>query len=232
MVSTASTSSRPNITRDFNNSVYHGYIQDGKLHNSTGDVVDDNILHSGGHPQTELTKVFAASTVINGDTLTHSWIADIRLDSDNHPYALLMARANDIPDKTNFSDHRFLYARFNGKAWHVTPLAKAGANLWKSEEDYIGLVRLNPSDPNTLYISTTIDPRNITSTPLHEIYKGVTTDIGTTWSWTAITENSKTDNLRPIIPVWGTEHTALLWFRGTMTRSQHYSCEVVGLIDP
>ncbi len=75
-------------------------------------------------------------------------------------------------------------------------------------------------------------PRTNAATAKHEIYKGVTGDGGATWTWAAVTENSKVDNLRPLIPVWNNQHTAVLWFRGTMTRSQHYNCEVVGLIDP
>jgi pimeloyl-ACP methyl ester carboxylesterase len=46
--------------RDFNNSIYHGYVQTGKLHRSDGTVIDENVLDGEGRPSTELTKVFAA----------------------------------------------------------------------------------------------------------------------------------------------------------------------------
>jgi hypothetical protein len=64
----------------------------------------------------------------------------------------------------------------------------------------------------------------------HPVLKGVTTDNGQTWTWTAITENSSVDNLRPIIPQWDEDHTALLWWRGNQTNSQNFDTAVVGLI--
>ena len=217
--------------RDFNNSIYHGYLQSGKLHRSDGTVVDGDIFHNPGHPQTELTKVFAANSVFGGTTMTHAWTVDLRLDAADRPYAILSCRTNDSPENTNFQDHRFFYARFDGFAWNIHPLAKAGARLWESEQDYTGLAALDPHDPNVVYVSTTFDPRDGSPLPVHEIFKGVTSNAGGTWKWTAITRNSPADNLRPIVPAWDPRHTALLWFRGTMIRSQHYNCQVVGLID-
>jgi hypothetical protein len=217
--------------RDFNNSVYHGYLSGGKLHRSDGTVVADDVFHSPGHPQTELTRFFAANTKVGGETMTHAWTVDLRLDENDRPYAILTCRANDQPENSNFSDHRFFYARFDGTAWNVFPLAKAGAALWSAEQDYTGLAALDPRDPNVAYVSSTIDPRDGSSLAVHELFKGKTTDGGRTWRWDAITLHSAVDNLRPLAPKWDDRHTALLWFRGKMTRSQHYNCEIVGLID-
>jgi BNR repeat-containing family member len=217
--------------RDFNNSIYHGYLKNGKLHRSDGTIVDNDVFHSDGHPQTELTKVFAANSVFGSDTMTHAWTVDLRLDAANRPYAILSCRTNDSPENSNFQDHRFFYARFDGAAWNIHPLAKAGARLWESEQDYTGLAALDPYDPNVAYVSTSIDPRDGSRLPVHEIFKGVSTNAGGTWEWTAITQNSPADNLRPIVPASDPHHTALLWFRGKMIRSQRYDCQVVGLID-
>jgi len=217
--------------RDFNNSIYHGYIKGGKLFRSDGTVVDADLFHGTGHPQTELTKIFAANSIYNGDTMTHAWTMDLHLDSAGQPCALISARANDLPQNTNFSDHRFFYVRFDGRDWKVHPLAKAGACLWRAEEDYTGLATLDPSDVNVVYISTTIDPRDDTPLRVHEIYKGVTADRGQTWAWTPITQDSSVDNLRPMVPIWSGGNTALLWFRGTMSRSQHYDSAIVGTIE-
>ena len=52
--------------RDFNNSIYHGYIQGGKLYRSDGAAVDNDVFNSPGHPQTELTTVFAANACLTG----------------------------------------------------------------------------------------------------------------------------------------------------------------------
>ncbi len=109
-------------------------------------------------------------------------------------------------------------------------MAKAGACLWPTEEDYTGLAALNPNKLNEVYASSTIDPRDGGALKVHEIFRGVTPDGGATWTWTPVTWASPVDNLRPTVAIWDAGDTALLWFRGTMSRSQHYNCEIVGLV--
>ncbi len=217
--------------RDFNNSIYHGFIRGGKLHTSDGNVTDGNVFSDRGRSQTHLTRVFAADSVWNGETMTHAWTTDLRLDQDDHPVALITCRANDIPENSTYDDHRFFYARWNGRQWIVHPVAKAGPCLWRQEEDYTGLGSIHPHHPDTLYLSTPIDPRNESPLAHHEIFKGVTENGGASWRWTPITENSGVDNLRPYIPVWDAEHTVVIWFRGIMTASQHYRTAMVGIIE-
>jgi putative BNR repeat neuraminidase len=215
--------------RDYNNSIYHGYIQGGKLHRSDGSVVEANLFNSAGHSQTELTRVFFANSMFDGTIMTHAWTISLAIDASGQPYGLISARANDQPENSNFEDHRFFYVRFDGKAWQVNELAKAGACLWDAEQDYTGLAALDPSDPNIVFISTTIDPRNDSDLGVHEIFRGRTKDSGHTWAWTAITSNSSVQNLRPLAVSHG-DSTVLVWFRGTMTRSQHYDSAMVGTI--
>ncbi|HTQ38178.1 MAG TPA: BNR-4 repeat-containing protein [Pirellulales bacterium] len=219
--------------RDFNNSIYHGYVKDGKLHRSDGTVVNENIfdLNSKAPPAHELTTVLAANTQVDGEKMTHCWDADLALDSEGRPCALLTCRANDDPENSNFNDHRFFYARFDGQQWQTHQLAKGGARLWEHEQDYIGGGSLDPDDPSVLYISVPIDPRDNTPLTKHEIFKGQTTDGGAAWLWTPITQNSSVDNLRPIVRHWNPGATAVLWLRGNMRRSQDYDMQVVGVID-
>src|ERR1039457_1772395 len=100
--------------RDFNNSVYHGYVRNGKLHRSDGTVVHGDVFDGGGVPQTELTKVFSAGSVWNGETMTHTWTMDLHVDRSGRPVGLISCRANDEPGNTNYGDHRFFYARYDG----------------------------------------------------------------------------------------------------------------------
>jgi len=216
--------------RDFNNSVYHGYLLGGKLHRSDGAVVHANVFDGGGAAQAELTRVFAADSVWNGERMTHAWTMDLHLDGAGRPVGLISCRANDEPDNTNFSDHRFFYARYDGSGWRVHPLARAGACLWAAEQDYTGLAALNPNNVNEVYASTTVDPRDGARLGVHEIFRGVTADGGATWTWTPLTWGSTVDNLRPTVAIWDTGDTAVLWFRGTMSRSQHYACAIVGIV--
>jgi hypothetical protein len=215
--------------RDYNNSVYHGYIQGGKLYRTDGTVVDEDIFHSKGHVQTELSKVFAANTMVDGTIMTHAWTMQVALDPQGQPIALISCRADDQPENTRFDDHRFFYCRWDGKQWVANELAKAGACLWPAEQDYTGLATVDPNDANVVYVSTNIDPRSGKLLPWHEIFAGRTSDSGKSWSWSAITENSSVDNLRPLAVAWGNA-TVLVWFRGTMSRSQHYDSAMVGVI--
>jgi hypothetical protein len=64
----------------------------------------------------------------------------------------------------------------------------------------------------------------------HELFEGVSTNGGTTWTWTAVTADSTADNIRPIVPVWDADHTAVLWLRGSYTGYHDYDLDVVGVI--
>jgi hypothetical protein len=237
--------------RNFNNSIYHGYIKGGMLHRSDGHVVDSHVLDPNAPPQTLLTKVFAADTVVDGDLMTRAWTVDLRLDSAGHPVGIISCRANDVPQAGNVDpkagirnsradeapaevysdDRRLFYIRFDGHAWHVHQLAKAGPGLLPHEQDYTGLGAVDPADTNRVYISTPIHPATGQTLKVHEIFRGVTRDGGASWQWTQLTHDSPVANLRPIVPK-GADGKIVLWFRGTMTASQHYKCEVVGAFDP
>lgn len=209
--------------RNYDNSVYHGVIRNGVVYDSFGNVVDGNFFDGTAASPNDFTAIFDTDS----SSLGHAWTTDLQLDSLGRPYALMTARANN----TNNSDHRFLYARFDGTQWSTHEVAKAGAFLYTGEGDYTGLGALDPHDPNRLFISTDVDPRNGDSLARYEIFQGITGDGGATWNWMAITANSTVDNLRPIVPKWDEEHTALLWMRGNYQEYRVYDMDVVGLTE-
>lgn len=214
--------------RDYDTSIYHGVLMGGKARGSDGHVVDDDIFDDDAREPAAYTQVFKAGTRFNGEPMTHAWPCDIKLDALDRPQILFTARANDVPENTNFDDHRFFHARWDGERWHVHEIAKAGPRLFHREEDYTGLASFDPDDLSTIYLSSNIDPRDGVTTRAHEIYQGVTEDGGETWTWTPITTNSTVNNIRPVIPRWDGEHTLLLWLRGTMRKSQIYDQRVMG----
>ncbi|HEX2477598.1 MAG TPA: hypothetical protein VHK01_22770, partial [Lacipirellulaceae bacterium] len=185
-----------------------------------------NLLDASGVAPALLTRVFATGTPFGSTTMRRAWTIDVDIDDAGQPYAVFQARAND-----NNTDHRYFYARFNGASWAVHELAKAGGFLYAAEDDYTGLAALVPGDPNRLFISTKIDPRTNISMPRYEIFEGTTTTGGASWTWAPITFNSTVDNLRPIVPEWDDEHTALLWMRGTYTTYTNYNLDIVGLTE-
>lgn len=206
--------------RAYDNSIYHGVVKGGKVYDSFGNVVDSNLFDNSAMKPTNY------STVFNTDTspLGYAWTTDLQLDPQGHPYAAMTAR-----NGSDSTDHRFLYGRLDGTQWTVHEVAKAGSYLYASENDYTGLMALDPSDANRIFISTPIDPRTNVSMPHYEIFQGLTADSGATWAWTPITFNSSEDNIRPIVPKWDGTHTALLWMRGTYSSYTNYDLDIVGL---
>jgi len=212
--------------RDYSNSIYHGYVEDSASYASDGTLVDENVFDQDAPPPDAFTEVFEAGTVVEGDTMTHGWTIDLHLGPGGRPYTVFQTRANG-----STRDHRFFYARHDGTAWQTHHLGRAGPGLDEREQDYIGLIALDPNAPNTVYASTPIDPRDGDSLGTREIFRGVTPDRGTTWEWTALTRGSEAQNLRPVVPKWDSSRTAVLWFRGRYQWQHDYDAAVVGLID-
>lgn len=223
--------------RNFNNSLYHAYIQGGKLHDSRGNVIDEDLfdaVESFDPAKVASTDDFTPVFKAGADENSRAWNTDIHRYTDGSISVLFKARDGGYADHAvGADDHNVWLARFDPatKAWASHEIARAGGQLFPGNEtDYTGLGALDPDDPSTLFISTEINPTTGEPTEHHEIYKGVTPDNGKTWKWSAITERSTVDNLRPIVPKWDEQHTALVWWRGTMRRSQDYNAQVVGVI--
>lgn len=223
--------------RNFDNSLYHGYLQDGQLYHSDGRVIG---------PLSETTDTTVSSwdltNVFQGDPDNVAWMADIELDSEGRPYVAFSVQKDGrgLPARQGGMDHRFHYARWDGEKWHVHEMAYAGTRLYPYEDDYTGLVALDPNNPNVLYISTDAHPK--TGEPLvstaddqrhRELFRGETVDGGATWQWEPITANSTVDNLRPLVPKWNDPRTALVWMRGTYRANRgEWTTKVVGRILP
>ncbi|MCD0443389.1 BNR repeat-containing protein [Glycomyces sp. A-F 0318] len=219
--------------RDFDNSIYHGYLEGGALRRSDGTVLDPEALQGDALSQEGLTTVLAAGSEWSGERISHCWTTDLRRAADGTVAAVLTARFGVDPEERFFRerpvpDLRFFYARLApGGEWRVSELARAGAGLMPHEEDYTGLAAIDPYDLDAVYTSTPVDPRDGTALAHHEIFAGRTADGGASWTWTPVTADSEADNLRPIVAPGDPSRVPLLWFRGSMTASQHYACEVV-----
>ena len=212
--------------RDYNTSIYHGYIKNGQTFKADGTLLDSNISDKLAPKPSDFTIVFAANTVVRDITMTRCWTIDLQTYNDTTIAVIFKARANNSE-----TDHRFFYARFDGLSWTSTYLGKAGSKMYSSEQDYVGLGALNPDNPDVIYISTPFDPRDDSDLTVHEIFKGVTADNGASWTWSPITQKSVRDNFRPVVPAWNKNNTALLWWRGTYYTAQIFDAAVVGILD-
>lgn len=220
---------------NFNTSIYHGYIMNRMSFRSDGTLVDSVLYDQWAPKSPDFTPVFVAGTVMPpGQTNTRCWSADVVRYDDGIVAVLFTTRVNDRTDNDPDPDHAFFYARWDGNQWSCTYLGKAGKMLYSTQKDYTGLGALSPDDPNTIFISTPIDPRTGTNLTAHEIFKGTTTNHGTTWTWTPVTWKSVRDNLRPIMPKWDKNNRVLLWWRGDYSNpsaAQNFDTAVVGIIE-
>lgn len=218
--------------RDVNNSLYHIYYRDGSLFRSDGTIVSP--LAQGLESPSEGTLIF------RGDADNVAWVSDVVLDDAEHPvtaYSVQVGSAG-LPAGLGGDDIRYRYARWDGTTWHDYPLAYAGTRLYAAEDDYSGLVVVDPLEPSTVYLSTNADP--LTGLPLvsnadnkrhYEIFQAHTGDGGQSWHFRPVTADSNADNLRPVVVVGGTTPTrVLLWLRGQYRTYTDYQQEVVALI--
>lgn len=224
--------------RDVDNSIYHGTLSLGRLHDSAGRPLETALFAEPVPDQAQLTTVLPTGIELGGAKLSHAWTTDLR-EAGGQLAAVMTARANhpaepdgsDLGRNVPVDDLRLVYGRLGADGqWTLSPLAHAGPGLLPHEQDYSGLAAIDPYDVSTVYVSTPVDPRDGTRHDHHEIYRGRTADDGRGWDWTAITEaaeNPGVDNLRPIVAPGDPATTHLLWFRGDMRSSQDYDCEVV-----
>ena len=217
--------------RDFDNSLYHLYYRDGKLHRSDGSVIRS--LAEGLREPAEGTRIF------QGDPRNVAWVSDLELDALGHPFVAYSVQKDSagLPPGQGGSDHRYRLARWTGKAWEDHELAFAGTRLYAGEDDYTGGVALVPGEPTRVFVSTNADPT--TGAPLvsaadaarhWEIFRGETRDAGRSWRFQPVTRGSSADNLRPIVPRSRERGDVLLWLRGTYRSYTDYSLEAVGLL--
>ncbi len=232
--------------RDTLTSIYHGYISNGMSFRTDGTLVDGDLNDTNAPLSSDFMLVFSNATVMpTGQTNYRCWNSDVQWYPDGTIEAIIHARINQsahiggYPDQED-PNHAFFFCRWDGMKWTSTYLCQAGYKLYSAEADYVGLGALSPNDPNTIFISTRYDPRAVqpgvtdTNGPYsawHEIWKGVTTNHGASFAWTPITRNSSHDNLRPIVPAWDSNNTALIWFRATYNTAQLIDGAPVGLVE-
>lgn len=215
--------------RDADTSLWHGYVQGGKVYNSAGTVIDATLADKDAKNVDAYTQVFKTGTSLNGVKLEHAWNHDIVRYDDGTVAILGQARVSGTGSDS--PEHVTFYGRWDGTAWKLTYLVKTGPKLYADEQDYTGLSALHPDDPHTIYVSSIYDPSDDkTKTSKREIYQGITCDNGATWKWVPVTKGSTVDNIRPVVPKWDASHTALLWMRGTYTTAQNMTMNIVGTL--
>ncbi|NQY09553.1 MAG: BNR-4 repeat-containing protein [Flavobacteriales bacterium] len=177
------------------NSIYYLKYKGGKFYKADGTVVGSASKLPLEHESCDLVyngegqKKFGDWQYYNG---VRGWIWDVAVDEQGNPtlvYTLL-------PEETK---HYYYYSKWNGKEWNVQLISKGGSTFPRFYRDkgdrdrephYSGGVYLDHENTNVVYYSKPVNDR-------FEIFKAETSDLGKTWKETAITTNSKKDNIRP-----------------------------------
>jgi len=200
-------------------SIYYAKFKAGKFFRADGTLIKD-LATSGPLLPKE------AECIFHGNPSNSAWTSSICVtESGNSTMAYTVRKSR--------SDHRVRYAHWNGKAWIDSYVGHAGAGLYPAAYDYTGLATIDPSDSSTVWFSTNVDPVEGTclASGKHEIYKAETSDEGKSWDFVPVTENSASDNLRPIC-VTGGRWKVLLWLRGRYTTYTDFHQDVVGIVGP
>ena len=218
-------------------SVRAGYVQGNRVHNTQGTVLGPL---DGSVRFDQLTPVFNGTPSAAGGTSdTDAWTSDIEEDGAGRPVVAFSVRLPTPPAApgTGHFDHRYYIGRWTGSRWQVHQVAFAGGELYHGQDDYTGTVAIDPVDPNHLFISTNVNPRtggSVVSSadgrPHWEIYEGRSTDSGATWTWSAVTANSTSDNIRPTAITGPHGDFALLWLRGQYPSYIKYNLRVMGIV--
>lgn len=222
--------------RVFDNSIYHGYLKNGKIFTSDGQFIQH--VNDGPLSPLKLTKIY------QGGPDNVAWTTDLHLNSQGQAFTVFTVQVGDgDKDRSKGQKHgddmRYYYAKWTGDDWQVNQIAHAGSRLYDNEQDYTGLAALNPQDPNVMVISSNVNP--VTGAPLisnadgkrhWELFKGHSKDNGKTWRWAYLTKDSEQDNLRPIIPISNQPDLLLLWMRGTYMSYTKMNTQIVFEINP
>jgi len=219
--------------RNADNSIYHGVMDGRVLFDTNGKALDQDLSDQDAVEPTALTLVF------EGDADNAAWMADVEIDDNDRPVIAFSVQKDGrgLPQGSGGFDHRYHLARPGPDGWRQYEIAYAGERLYPREDDYTGLVAIDPEDVNHLVISTNADPD--TGVPLisradnrrhYEIFEGKSTDGGKTFAWQALTKNSTVDNIRPIIPAWTGDQRVVLWMRGSYTTYTDFDTQIVGVL--
>lgn len=230
--------------RNQENSIYHLYYQGGNLMRSDGSVIDTLANAPINHDTGERGSVvypFSNSAWGPGQgpddwiPTGRAWTWDIHYGADGNPVCVFQVQ---VGTDAGWSTSRiyYYYARWTGTQWQRRFIAQGGRGLYAAESDYGGGMAIDPIHPNVVYISTNaaspFSLGNIQNVPLatserFEIWRGVTLDGGLSFTWEPVTQNSISNNIRPIVPEAHAYDRACVWNQGTYNTYTSYNTKVL-----
>ncbi|HKL20790.1 MAG TPA: glycoside hydrolase family 88 protein, partial [Tichowtungia sp.] len=215
--------------RNYGNSLYYFEFRDGNFYKADGTLIK-NLAADGPLRPSEAERIFLGSGVERKGRYqsapSSAWTSAIAVDGQGHPHmGYTLYLEND--------DIRYRLASWNGSEWIDREVAYAGKCLYVRESSYTGLITLDPTDPEVVFISTDVNPSTGEDTGgKHEIYRARISpeDDITTIQWEAVTRNSPVRNIRPVILRDG-DTRVVLWNRGEFSTYTDYDLDTVGFVE-
>ncbi len=132
-----------------------------------------------------------------------SWVWDVALPPGGRPVIVYAT----FPTNRN---HRYWYARFNGRRWVSHFLTSAGGTISPGtiEYEYSGGITLDHANPSIVYLSRQVKGG-------WQIERWSTSNGGYGWRHRTVVPAGRTDNIRPVVPRgWSGGPMGLVWLRG------------------
>lgn len=214
--------------RQANNSLYHCYYKtnadgsQGKLYQTNGTLIATLQSVFDGTP-IDVSAVDKVYQFGSDGTSARAWTHNINYDTNGRP-VVSYSKQIDINQIT------YHYAKWDGSQWANHFVCDAGKGLYNGEDDYTGIITLNPYNTNEIFMSSNKNPITGVEDNRYEIYSAITNDEGASWIWTEVTKDSNQDNLRPYLPkgIETAEDRVVLWFHGEYTTYMNYKTRIVG----
>lgn len=186
-------------------------------------IVKENTNYTGvpGYTNVNLTGAYVG------------WASSMTLDTSGNPYLGFITVNNLNGDYGN--DLSYYYAHFTGGSWQVSFVGYAGLPLYNGQNQYAGLLAVDPDNPDKLYFSSDVNPATDAALigpdgEQHwQIFEGISSNNGQTWSYTQLTDTAS-DNIRPTLEA-GDGYEALTWMQGSYTSYTDFDTSVVGLVE-
>ncbi|WP_257668314.1 BNR repeat-containing protein [Parapedobacter tibetensis] len=187
------------------NSIYHTYYENGEFYQTDG----RHIASITGLPlsHSDVQKVYDGA-----DSGIRSWVADVASGKDGLPVIAYTRYPEDI-------DHRYHYARWDGKRWQDEEICKAGGRMPEvkigedvREPHYSGGIAIDHSNPENVYLSREINGRFEIEHWKKEKKR---------WQVNRLTVQSDVNNMRPYVITLPMDRSPIvLWMTG---RYNHYT---------
>jgi len=172
------------------NNIYYLKYKKGTFYKADGTVVGTMENLPVEHEKCDIV-YNAPKEFIATNNAVRAWIWDIAIDKSGNP----VVAYTRLPEE---SKHEYYYAKWNGSSWINSKVSEGGSwfprypktkSMREPEPHYSGGICLDHENTNIVYYSKPIGDT-------FEIFKAETND-GKTWKETAVTSNSKKDNVRP-----------------------------------